>query len=69
MLSIDVSDRAYVRSIIREMRSALETNPAAPTVSTGPMDPIILERVLAAACRASPRIRKHDKFCATGGKA
>jgi hypothetical protein len=61
--SIDVSDRAYVRSMIREMRRAMEENPEAPVVTTGPMDPIIVERVLDAACRASPRIRKHDAFC------
>jgi hypothetical protein len=67
-VSIDVSDRAYVRSIIREMRRALHDEPDAPTITTGPMDPMILERVLDAACRASPRIRKHDKFCASGGR-
>ena len=58
--SIDVSDRAYVRHIIREMRSALVENPDAPMVTTGPLDPFTLERVLDAACRASPQIRKHD---------
>ena len=68
-MSIDVSDRAYVRSIIREMRRAIAESPDAPTISTGPLDPDILERVLGAACRASPRIRKHDKFCSTGKPA
>lgn len=63
MRSIDVSDRAYVRSIIREMRRAIAENPEAPTITTGPLDPATLERVLDAACRASPRIRAHDKFC------
>lgn len=62
MRSIDVSHRAYVRSMIREMRRALAENPDAPMVTTGPLDPVILEEVLEAACRASPRIRKHDKF-------
>lgn len=63
MASIDVSDRAYVRSMIREMRAAIAAAPDAPTVTTGPMDPFILERVLEAACRASPRVRKHDALC------
>ena len=63
MRPIDVSDRAYVRSIIREMRRALAEDPESPTISTGPVDPVILEKVLDAACRASPRIRKHDALC------
>lgn len=60
MRSIGVPERAYVRAVIREMRLAIEQNPEAPTITTGPRDPDVLERVLDAACRASPRIRKHD---------
>lgn len=68
-MSIDVSDRAYVRAIIREMRAAIAANPDAPTITTGPSDPRALERVLEAACRASPRIRKHERLLATGAPA
>lgn len=52
-LKLSVADRAFVRHLIREMRSAIRENPEAPTVTTGPMDPDVLERVLLIAMQES----------------
>lgn len=49
---VSAADRAFVRSLIREMRAAIAANPEAPTVTTGPLDPDILERVLNVALAA-----------------
>lgn len=51
---VSVADRAFVRSLIREMRAAIAANPEAPTVTTGPLDPDILEHVLNVALAAQP---------------
>lgn len=43
---VSASDRAFVRHLIREMRSAIADDPNDATITTGPLDPDILERVL-----------------------
>jgi hypothetical protein len=52
-LRINDADRAFVRQMIREMRAAIQANPEAPTVTTGPLDPDVLEHVLAVAMQNS----------------
>lgn len=44
--AVSASDRAFVRHLIREMRSAIADDPNDATITTGPLDPDILERVL-----------------------
>ena len=43
---VSASDRAFVRHLILEMRSAIADDPNDATITTGPLDPDILERVL-----------------------
>jgi hypothetical protein len=54
-LRINDADRAFVRQMIREMRAAIRDNPDAPMVTTGPLDPDVLEHVLAVAMQNSAR--------------
>lgn len=44
--AVSAPDRAFVRHLIREMRSAIADDPNDATITTGPLDPDILERVL-----------------------
>lgn len=44
--AVSAAERAFVRHLIREMRATIVANPEAPTITTGPLDPDILERVL-----------------------
>lgn len=54
-LRINDADRAFVRHLIREMRAAIRDNPEDPKVTTGPLDPDVLEHVLAVAMQNGAR--------------
>lgn len=54
--AVSASDRAFVRHLIREMRSAIADDPNDATITTGPLDPDILERVLNVALGAQEQV-------------
>lgn len=65
---VPASERAFVRTLIREMRAAISENPEAPTITTGPLDPDILERVLNIALLAPPQTDCPQAQSVDGGR-